>query len=134
MGKRLRDKWIMISLLAVMTPAVADAVDTSPTESMPEVTIPFANHGGIRDWKVVDDSTLLIQDVHGHWYLAKLQSAAYDLAFADGLIFGTPPSDELGKLSTVVVRGQRYPIVSLTRTEPPPKTRTDAPPRKFNPY
>lgn len=124
-------------MLTVMIPIAASAADESlgkPADSMPEVTIQFANHGGISDWRRVDDSTLLIEDVHGHWYLAKLQVAAYDLAFSDSVWFVTPPTGELGKLSSVVVSGRRYPIVSLTRTDPPAKKRTDPTVKKPNPY
>jgi hypothetical protein len=102
--------------------------------SMREVTIPFANSGGISDWKRLDDSTLLIEDVHGHWYLAKLQAAAYDLAFSDSVGFVTPPTGELGKLSSVIVSRRRYPIVSLTRTDTPVKKRTESNIKKLKPY
>lgn len=86
-----------------------------------EVTIPFANHGGVSDWRVVDDTTLLIKDVHGHWYRAKLLTAATELHFTDSVGFDTSPSGSLGKHSSIVVEGRRYPIVSLTRTERPAK-------------
>jgi hypothetical protein len=59
----------------------ADYSVSKSTNSIPQVTIPFANHGGISDWRRIDDSTLLIKDIHGHWYLAKLQSEVYDLAY-----------------------------------------------------
>lgn len=91
-----------------------------PAVAIPEVAIPFANHGGIHDWRVVDDATLLLQDVHGQWYLAKLFAPVYDLAYTDHLGFVTPPSGSLEKFGSVLIHGRRYPIVSLTRAPAPP--------------
>lgn len=98
----------------------AEEKESSPSIQVipqaPEAYIPFANNGGVSNWRVVDDSTLLVQDIHGHWYVAKLQSAAYGLAFANSLGFTTAPSGRLEKFSSVVVDGRRYPIISFTRT------------------
>jgi len=132
---------VMISLFvwsisgSVIAAEASNESSTGKLEQLaPEAYIPFANIGGISDWQVVNDSTLLIQDVHGHWYLAKLQSPAYGLAFANSLGFATAPSGTLEKLSSVVVSGRRYPIVSLTRTDPPAKMHADMPVEKPNPY
>lgn len=120
--------WIVSSLLilGVAGPVIAaeslvEPLSDSLNQAAAEAYIPFANNGGVSNWKVVDDSTLLIQDVHGHWYLAKLQSPAYGLAFANSLGFATAPSGRLEKFSSVVVSGRRYPIISLTRTKLPKK-------------
>lgn len=137
MRKQLCDMCVVIVLLVAITPMVASAADEEVAQSSgskQEVTIPFANHGGISDWKRVSDSTLLIEDVHGHWYLAKLQFEAYDLAFADSMGFDTLPTGELGKLSSVVVSGKKYPIVSLTRTDKPAKKHIESNDQKPNPY
>ncbi len=137
MRKQLCDRCMVIVLLVAIIPMVASAADeevAQSAESKPEVTIPFANHGAISDWKRLNDSTLLIQDVHGRWYMTKLQFEAYDLAFADSVGFDTPPTGELGKLSSVVVSGRRYPIVSLTRTDKPAKKHIESNDQKPNPY
>jgi len=86
-----------------------------------QTSIPFANHGGIRDWRVENNQSLLIEGIGGHWYRAKLMSPAIDLPFADRIGFIAEPSGSLDKFSTVVVRGRRYPIGSLTAAEPPVK-------------
>jgi hypothetical protein len=105
-------------LLAAVTGTVvaADPVPARPDDTTREASIPFANHGAIRDWEVVDDSTLLIQDIHGQWYRAKLSGPAFALPYTEHLGFVTEPSGTLEKLSAVVVRGQRYAILSLTRS------------------
>jgi hypothetical protein len=95
----------------------AATVKIAPTE----MSIAFANHGGIRTWSVLDDKTLLIEDSHGHWYRAELMSAAFDLPFAEALAFKTTPSGSFDRFSTVIVKGRAYPLVSLTQTGPPAK-------------
>ena len=102
--------------------ACASGVHAEPAGKAPaEVSIPFANRGGIRDWRVEDDANLLLQDRQGQWYRARLLVPAYYLAYAGQLSFSTGPSGALEKLDSVVVRGQKYPIVSLTRIESPAK-------------
>jgi len=125
MNTTLSLRCAIASLLFVTIAGIAVAADTSSTPSgqHPETSIPFANHGGIRDWQVLDDSSLLVQGNNGRWYLAKLQSPAFYLPFTERLGFATDPSGTLEKFSAVIVRGQRYPIVSLTRTDPPIKTK-----------
>jgi hypothetical protein len=102
-------------------PASAAALPVAPASAvtLPEVSIPFADHGGIRDWRVVDDATLLLQDVHDQWYLAKLFAPVYDLAYVERIAFITPPSGSLEKFGSILVHGRRYPIVSLTRAPAP---------------
>jgi Family of unknown function (DUF6491) len=106
--------------VAVATPAAAD-LPAVLKKSNAEVAIPFANHGGIRNWQVIDRDSILIQDTHGQWYLAKLMSSAFDLPFVEAIGFKTNPSGSFDRFSSVIVKGQAYAIVSLVRTDPPAK-------------
>ena len=101
--------------LGVAAPAVA------ATEERPaEVSIPFVNHGGIRDWRAEDRDTLYIQGRDRQWYKATLMAPAHDLPFAWAVGFDTGPTDRLDRFSSVVVRGQGYPIMSLVKVDGPP--------------
>lgn len=114
------------SLLVMAMASAAGAADMASgadERQSPEASIAHARRDGIRDWQVVDDSTLLILDRRGDWYRAKLESPAPYLPFMDQLVFTTTPSGRLERSSAIVVRGQHYSIVSLTRSEPPGKTR-----------
>ena len=115
-------KKVYLALVA-MTSVVAaeDAPPVRPSKPSAEAWIPFANHGGISDWQVVDESSLLIRDIHGQWYLVRVMGPAFVLPFSDRLAFATTPSGTLEKSSAVVVRGKRYPVLSLTRSEAPGK-------------
>jgi Family of unknown function (DUF6491) len=110
-----------LTLAATSVLYAGDRATTAAKTAQTEVSIPFANHGGIRTWSVLDDRTLLIEDSHGHWYRAELMSAAFDLSFAEALAFKTTPSGSFDRFSTVIVKGRAYPLVSLTRAGPPAK-------------
>ena len=71
--------------------AAAGAASASETIT-PRAYIPFANHGGIRDWKADRDQGLWVQDVHRHWYYAKLMGPCTGLDFAETIAFDTHPA------------------------------------------
>lgn len=85
-----------------------------------ETSIPFVNMGGIRDWQAVDDSTLYVQDVRRNWYIAKLAMPSPDLTFATAIGFETKGVNQLDRFSSVVIGGQRYPLMSFVASGPPP--------------
>lgn len=99
-------------------PAAAQKTAAIPA---PEASIPFANHHGIYSWRVENDRTLLIQSEHGDWYKATLMSSCFDLPFAERLGFHTNPDGSFDRFSSILVRGQRCPLISLVRTEAPGK-------------
>jgi len=106
--------WLFATPLGAAEPSVAET--DAPAQ---QASIPFANRGGIRDWVVEDDSNLLLQDRGGQWYRARLLAPSTYLAFTSSLRFATGPSGTLETLDSVIVRGQKFPIVSLTRIDPP---------------
>jgi hypothetical protein len=85
-----------------------------------ETSIPFANMGGIRDWKAIDDETLYVQDVRRNWYIAKLIAPCPDLMFATAIGFETKGVNQLDKFGSVIVRGQRYQLASFVASGAPP--------------
>jgi len=106
--------WLSATPLGAAEPAVAETAAPAP-----QASIPFANRGGVRDWLVEDDSNLLLQDRRGQWYRARLLAPATYLAYVSSLRFATGPSGTLEALDSIIVRGQKFPIVSLTRIDPP---------------
>lgn len=89
----------------------------------PELSIPFANRGGIRDWVAVDDATLLVQDNFRKWYRVRLVAPTRHLLHAEGIGFVTGPSGALDNHGSLAVRGQKYPIASVTASEGPKRQR-----------
>ena len=112
----------LIALGLAATPAGASLARTAASATA-EASIPFANHGGIRDWREAGDRTLYIQDRARHWYRATLMTSAFDLPFTTAIGFDTGPIDRFDKFSSVVVRGQRYAVQSLVRVDGPPPPR-----------
>lgn len=105
-------RWSAVFLSMVASAAVADP---------PEARIPFADHGGIYNWRVVNDRTVLIQGQNRRWYKATLFSACTDLPFAERIGFESNADGSFDKFSSIQVRDQNCPLVSLVETPPPPK-------------
>jgi Family of unknown function (DUF6491) len=102
---------------APATPAPAAAAPAAIPQ--PEVQITFANHGGIWDWSVVDNRTLLIQDRSRRWYKATLMVTCVDLPFDQKLGFESNIDGSFDRFSAIQTRGQRCPLMSLVRTDAP---------------
>ena len=91
---------------------------TAPRQA--EARIPFANSGGIRDWRPDGSEALYVQDAHGRWYRATLFGPCFDLPYSERVAFLTHGTDALDKFSAVAVRGQRCQFRSLVPSAPPP--------------
>ncbi len=124
---KIESRFIFAALMAssafVMSGGVRAAEQAVAAEQSTlgkETSIPFANMGGIRDWRAVDDSTLYVQDIRRNWYLAKLVAPSPDLTFATAIGFETRGTNQLDKFGTVVVGGQRIPLISFVSSAPPP--------------
>lgn len=104
----------LLALLLAAPPALAAEAQA------PRASIPFVSHGGIRDWVAEDNRTVYVQDNFRRWYRAVLFAPSNDLPFAHAIGFDTGPIGTLDKWSTLVIRGQRYPIQSFERVEGPP--------------
>lgn len=102
-------------------PASAAPTDASPASPPIEARIPFANHGGIYNWQVVDNKTMLIQAQSRKWYKATLFSACIDLPFSERLGFESNADGSFDKFSSIKVRGQNCPLTSLVETAAPAK-------------
>jgi len=107
---------------APATPAAGSPATSSDTADAPQARIPFANHGGIYNWQVVDNRTVLIQSQSRKWYKATLFSPCFDLPFAQRLGFAANADGSFDKFSAIKVRRQNCPLVSLVETAAPAKT------------
>jgi hypothetical protein len=109
--------------LATLAASTAMAAAKSPfTKSSADGWIPFANHGGIRDWRDDGDRGMWVQGSDRHWFYATFMSPCIGLPFAQSVGFVTGPSGELDKWSSVLVRGElRCVIQTFTPSDGPPK-------------
>lgn len=116
----------LASASLMTTPALAEKADpssnaeqTAKTER--QASIPFANHGGIWDWRADGENAVYFEDSFGHWYKAELFMPAFDLPFVQFIGVDTSPSGALDKWSAIYVRGQRYPFKSFVQVADPTK-------------
>ncbi len=116
---------ILAPLLALgVAGAPALAQDAPARVVQQEARIPFANHGGIRDWRPgEDDRTIYVQSRARDWYKATLMSKAFGLPFALAVGFDAGPVGTFDRFSNVLIEGQRYPVESLVRIEGAPPSR-----------
>jgi hypothetical protein len=114
---------VPLLLLALSAGAADDPAASASAPAPQEASIPFANHGGIYDWRVVDDRTVLIQSSSRQWYKATLMSPCINLSFAQRIGFETNPNGSFDKFSTIRLRGQRCPVISLIKIDPPTKAK-----------
>jgi Family of unknown function (DUF6491) len=101
-----------------------DPVPTANTAGAPaavrEAQIPFSDKT-IWNWRVVDDHTVLIQDRGRKWYKATLIGTCFNLPFSEKLGFEANAGGTFDKFSSIRVRGQRCPLISLVEATAPPK-------------
>lgn len=76
---------------------------------------------------MIDRDTVLIEGTGRQWYRAKLIGPCFDLPFAERIGFKTDGSGSFDRYSTLIVRGQRCPLISLTKSDPPPKKQKGKP-------
>jgi hypothetical protein len=104
--------------LAILPLSMSFAIDNAPA---PRAEIPFANHGGIRNWTADRDKGLWVQALNKQWYYATFMGNCMGLNFANSLAFDTSPLGTFDRWSTVIVPGQqRCAIQSLVPSDGPP--------------
>jgi hypothetical protein len=119
--KKTKSRLLTGLMFAAAASAAYGADDPAPaTAAAPEVQIPFAKTN-IWNWQVVDDKTVLIQDQSRRWYKATLFGTCTNLAFANKIGFDSSPGSTFDKFSAILVQGQRCPLSSLVKTDPPAK-------------
>ena len=105
-------------LIAGSVPALAH-----PDKGKGDASIPFVNHGGIRDWQAPNDHTLYVQANNGTWYKADLLGVCQGLEFVTRIGFDGGISDTFDRFSKIVVRGQKCQVSSLTKLDGAPQTK-----------
>ena len=87
----------------------------------PQARIPFANSGGISGWQSAGRDAILLEGTGRKWYRADVLGHCRDLDIATTIGFDTNANGDFDSFSSLIVRGQRCPIKSLVRVDPPLK-------------
>jgi hypothetical protein len=115
----------LLMLLAAATAAPALALAPAPAPSFDpdaQASIPFVNHRhAIRDFEAPSDDLLYLRDRQGRWYRAELGADCFGLRWALGIGYDTNGRLTLDQGGHILVGRERCPILSLTRSEGPPR-------------
>jgi len=79
-------------------------------------SIPFADHGGIYDWRANGDKGIWVQSIGGQWFYATFMGTCVGLDTALRIGFQVEPTGEFDRWSSVVVPHE--PRCHLSTFEP----------------
>jgi hypothetical protein len=114
-----------IPLLLLAAAAAASAAPAAPpAPDRAEVSIPFVSRPrAIRSFNAPADDLVYLQDRQGRWHRAELGGPCIGLSWAHAIGYDTRGGLSLARGGSILVDGQRCMIVSLTRSDPPPRKR-----------
>jgi len=114
---------LALSLAAMLLPlsaAAADEPQKAPREIGAEASIAFPGDTTIRNWRADRERGIWVQDRRGDWYYGLFAGICRDVDFAQAIGFDTRGQARLDRFATLLVRGERCPLVSFVNAEPPP--------------
>lgn len=115
-------KKLLIPILAAVLAAPALAAPAPPAEGTrgEEVRIPFPRFR-LRDFKAEPPEIVYLQDRGRNWYRAEIIGPCLDLPWAQAIGIDTRGWSSFDRFSSIVVRGERCQLTSLTRSAGPPR-------------
>ncbi len=113
---------LALSLAAMLLPlsAAADEPEKAPREIGAEASIAFPGDTTIRNWRADRERGIWVQDRRGDWYYGLFAGICRDVDFAQAIGFDTRGQARLDRFATLIVRGERCPLVSFVNSEAPP--------------
>jgi hypothetical protein len=110
---------VLGATIGTATVGTAQAAEKAAPKT--DASIPFANNGGIDDWRAENDRTLYVKGrTDRQWFKAELLSDCIGLNFADRIAFEPDASGSLTKFSAIVVEGRKCPFTSFEKVDGPP--------------
>jgi hypothetical protein len=111
----------VLAVLLLAAP-LAMAAGPAPAAKSMEASIPFANQGGIRDWRADGTKGMWLEALGGHWYYATFSSQCTALPFTTGVRFVPEPSGVLSRWSSIrLSHNERCFFRNLQHSDRPPK-------------
>ena len=120
--------------LGAATDAAAESANTPPPPLVlpaPDDTphfhasIPFADHGGIYDWRANGNVGLWVQALNRQWYYATFMGTCWGLDTAPSIGFVTDVTGEFDRWSSVIVPHQpRCHLSTFEQSAAPPQLRS----------
>lgn len=116
-------KNLALSLAAMLLPlsaAAATGPAAEPRALGVESGIAFPGDSTIRNWQADRDRGIWIQDRRGDWYYGGFAGICRDVGFAQAIGVETRGAGRLDKFASIIVRGERCPLISFVSSAPPP--------------
>src|SRR3546814_15266902 len=98
----------------------------APRQIGSEASIVFPSDTTIRNWRADRERGIWVQDRRGDWYYGLFAGLCRDVDFAQAIGVDTRGAARLDRFATLIVRGERCPLVSFVHSAPPPSKRDQA--------
>ena len=107
----------------VLLPVLLALAACATGETLPpgETRIPFVSSTRVIEWRAVADDSVYVRGGNGDWYLVRTSNRCTRLHTATSLGFVTSALDQLDRFGAILAQGQRCPVASIIRAEPPAK-------------
>lgn len=110
---------LLMLIAAWMRPALREMLPASGEKPTAYASIPFANLGGIAEWRADGERGIYPRMPGQQWYYAQFMTPCAGLAAAEEIGFITNPSGSLDRFSAVTVGRNRCYVANLAASEPP---------------
>ena len=114
---------LALSLAAMLLPlsvAAATGPAQEPRALGVETGITFPSDSTIRNWRADGENGIWIQDRSKNWYYGTFATRCRDVDFAQAIGVDTRGAGRLDRFATILVRGERCPLISFVSSAPPP--------------
>ncbi|TFI58340.1 hypothetical protein E2493_10155 [Sphingomonas parva] len=112
---------LALAALVVAAPSLAAPGASGHPSEVRQASIPFVNLRGIRDFRAEGRDAVYLQDRARNWYRAELAGPCYGLPFAHAIGVDTRGGNGLDRFGSLIVEGNRCPVLSLIRSAAPEK-------------
>jgi len=115
-----RLKTIVFGVLASVGFAIGAAAGA---QANTQASIPFANHGGIYDWRANGTHGIWVQAANRDWYYGTFMNSCIGLDRAINIGFVTEPTGDFDRWSSIIVPHEfiRCHLSSFERSGEPPE-------------
>jgi hypothetical protein len=112
--------WKAVGAAGALAVAVTTHAGVAAASTTPQASIPFADHGGIYDWRPNGDRGIWVQSAHHEWFYGTFVGACFGLDTAPRIGFVTDVTGEFDRWSSIVVPHEPRCHLSTFEASAPP--------------
>jgi hypothetical protein len=111
---------LVFTLALILGSTAAAQQGDQPAREAQQASIPFADLGGIRNFRPGPDrNTLLLEGQNRRWYLATFFGSCTEARYAETIGVMTNHAGSVDRFSGIIVEGRRCPFRSLVEVPDP---------------